>query len=49
MIENSINYNKLITDTPLLSVGWKNDMANQVDVKQPAAANTVLTDELHGL
>ena len=43
VIENLINYNKLIADTRLLAEGWKNDMATHCEVTNPAGANTGLT------
>ena len=43
IVENLINYNKLIADTRLLAEGWKKDTATHCDVKNPAAENTVLT------
>ena len=43
VIENLINYNKLIADTRLLAEGWKKDMATHCEVTNPAGANTGLT------
>ena len=42
VIENLINYNKLIAATRLLSEGWKKDMATHCEVTNPAAENTGL-------
>ena len=43
VIENLINYNKLIADIRLLAEGWKNDMATNCEVTNPAGPNTGLT------
>ena len=43
VIENLMNYNKLIADTRLLAEGWKKDMATHCEVTNPAGANTGLT------
>ena len=43
IIENLINYNKLIADTRLLPEGWKKDMATHCQVTNPARAKTGLT------
>ncbi|KAF0144956.1 MAG: hypothetical protein FD143_3374, partial [Ignavibacteria bacterium] len=43
VIENIINYNKLIADTRLLAERWKNDTAMHCQVIKPAGENTGLT------
>ena len=43
VIENLINYNKLIADTRLLAEGRKKDLATRCEVPNPAGANKGLT------
>ena len=43
VIENLINYNKLIADTRLFAEGWKKDPATHCEVTNPAEANAGLT------
>ena len=43
VIENLINYSKLIADSRLLAEGWKKDTATHCEVSNPAGANTGLT------
>ena len=42
VLENLLNYNKLIADTRLLGVSWKKDMATHFQVTNPAGENTGL-------
>ena len=43
VIENLINYKKLIANTRLLAQGWKKDSATQCEVRKPDGENTGLT------
>ena len=44
IIENLINYNKLISDTRLVAEGWKKDTAGQCQITDPNGDNLGLND-----
>ncbi|KAF0139349.1 MAG: hypothetical protein FD143_3570, partial [Ignavibacteria bacterium] len=43
IVENLINYNKLIAETRLVAEGWRKDTASQCQVTDPTGANQGLT------
>ena len=48
IVENLINYNKLISNTPLLADGWKNDRPTKCNISDPTGENTGVTGRTAG-